>query len=101
MVDRELLATLTRWPGSCSNYMHRPQGPDIETGNWSGRASTMREAKSSAQVKAFHMATLTAGARGNGRPGYRNYWPGYHAAFVHDPDGHNIEAVWYDYSKVK
>ena len=57
------------------------------------------EAKSAAQVQAFHKAALAAGAKDNGRPGYRDYWPGYYAAFVHDPDGHNIEAVWYDYSK--
>jgi catechol 2,3-dioxygenase-like lactoylglutathione lyase family enzyme len=59
------------------------------------------EAKNRAQVKAFHKAALAAGAKDNGAPGYRTYWPGYYAAFVHDPDGHNIEAVWYDYSKVK
>jgi catechol 2,3-dioxygenase-like lactoylglutathione lyase family enzyme len=59
------------------------------------------EAGSSEQVKAFHRAALEAGARDNGAPGYRDYWPGYYAAFVYDPDGHNIEAVWYDYSKVK
>jgi len=57
------------------------------------------EAQSSAQVRAFHKAALAAGARDNGRPGYRSYWPGYYAAFVHDPDGHNIEAVWYDYER--
>jgi catechol 2,3-dioxygenase-like lactoylglutathione lyase family enzyme len=59
------------------------------------------EARSEAEVKAFHAAALAAGATDNGAPGYRDYWPGYYAAFVHDPDGHNIEAVWYDYSKVK
>jgi len=52
-------------------------------------------------VKAFHAAALAASGRDNGAPGYRDYWPGYYAAFVYDPDGHNIEAVWYDYSKVK
>lgn len=57
------------------------------------------EASSAAQVQAFHEAALAAGAKDNGKPGYRDYWPGYYAAFVHDPDGHNIEAVWYDYSK--
>ncbi|HET9020123.1 MAG TPA: VOC family protein [Acetobacteraceae bacterium] len=57
------------------------------------------EARSEAEVKAFHAAALGAGARDNGAPGYRDYWPGYYAAFVHDADGHNIEAVWYDYSK--
>ena len=59
------------------------------------------EARSSSEVKAFHAAALAAGGRDNGAPGYRDYWPGYYAAFVYDPDGHNIEAVWYDYSKVK
>jgi catechol 2,3-dioxygenase-like lactoylglutathione lyase family enzyme len=59
------------------------------------------EASSRKQVEAFHKAALAAGGRDNGRPGYRDYWPGYYAAFVRDPDGNNIEAVWYDYSKVK
>ena len=59
------------------------------------------EAKSRQQVEAFHKAALAAGAKDNGGPGYRDYWPGYYAAFVYDPDGHNIEAVWYDYSKAK
>lgn len=57
------------------------------------------EAKSREEVQAFHKAALEAGATDNGEPGYRKeYWPGYYAAFVHDPDGHNIEAVWYDYA---
>lgn len=59
------------------------------------------EAKSSAEVEAFHKAAIAAGAKDNGKPGYREYWPGYYAAFAYDPDGHNIEAVWYDYSKAK
>ena len=50
-------------------------------------------------VVGLHCA-LAAGATDNGGPGYRDYWPGYYAAFVYDPDGHNIEAVWYDYEKV-
>jgi len=45
--------------------------------------------------------SITAGAKDNGRPGYRDYSPGYYAAFIYDPDGHNIEAVWYDPSKEK
>ena len=57
------------------------------------------EVRSEAEVKAFHAAALGAGGKDNGEPGYRDYWPGYYAAFVHDLDGHNIEAVWYDYSK--
>jgi catechol 2,3-dioxygenase-like lactoylglutathione lyase family enzyme len=56
------------------------------------------EARSKDEVHAFYEAALQAGAQDNGAPGYRKeYWPGYYAAFVHDHDGHNIEAVWYDY----
>ena len=58
------------------------------------------EANSRQEVEAFYKAALAAGATDNGEPGYRAYWPGYYAAFVYDPDGHNIEAVWYDYDKV-
>jgi catechol 2,3-dioxygenase-like lactoylglutathione lyase family enzyme len=58
-------------------------------------------AQSAAQVQAFHKAALAAGATDNGKPGYRDYSPGYYAAFVFDPDHHNIEAVWYDPSKEK
>src|SRR5579863_3074681 len=49
-------------------------------------------AKSAAEVESFHRAALAAGARDNGGPGYRDYWPGYYAAFAFDPDRHNIEA---------
>jgi catechol 2,3-dioxygenase-like lactoylglutathione lyase family enzyme len=59
------------------------------------------EAANAKQVEEFHSAALKAGGKDNGAPGYRDYWPGYYAAFVHDLDGNNIEAVWYDYSKVK
>ena len=58
------------------------------------------EAKNADEVGAFYGAALAAGATDHGGPGYRTeYWPGYFAAFVLDRDGHNIEAVWYDYSK--
>ncbi|MEJ0007737.1 MAG: VOC family protein [Steroidobacteraceae bacterium] len=58
-------------------------------------------AKSREEVQAFHQAALKAGGKDNGGPGYRDYSPGYYAAFVYDPDGHNIEAVWYDPAKEK
>lgn len=45
-------------------------------------------------VRAFHAAALAAGGADNGPPGLRpDYHPSYYGAFVHDPDGHNIEAV--------
>ena len=53
-------------------------------------------AKSREQVDAFHRAALAAGGRDNGPPGIRaHYHPSYYAAFVLDPDGHNIEVVFH------
>ena len=47
-----------------------------------------------AGVQAFYAAALAAGASDNGPPGLRSdYHPNYYAAYVKDPDGHNIEAV--------
>jgi predicted lactoylglutathione lyase len=42
-----------------------------------------------------HRAALAAGGRDNGAPGERAYHPGYYGAFVFDPDGNNIEAVYH------
>jgi catechol 2,3-dioxygenase-like lactoylglutathione lyase family enzyme len=48
------------------------------------------------QVDAFHRAALAAGGRDNGAPGPRpEYSAGYYGAFVLDPDGHNVEAVFH------
>jgi catechol 2,3-dioxygenase-like lactoylglutathione lyase family enzyme len=50
-----------------------------------------------ATVDAFHRAATSAGYPDNGAPGERpQYHPGYYAAFVLDPDGHNVEAVFHD-----
>ena len=46
-------------------------------------------------VDAFHRVALEAGGRDHGAPGERDYHPGYYAAFVLDPDGNNIEAVYH------
>ena len=47
-----------------------------------------------AVVDAFYHAALAAGGADNGAPGLRpHYHPNYYAAFVRDPDGHNVEAV--------
>jgi catechol 2,3-dioxygenase-like lactoylglutathione lyase family enzyme len=47
-----------------------------------------------ATVAAFHEAALEAGGLDNGAPGVREqYHPAYYGAFVHDPDGNNVEAV--------
>jgi len=48
------------------------------------------------QVDAFHVAALAAGGREHGPPGPRpHYGEGYYSAFVLDPDGHNVEAVFH------
>ncbi len=45
-------------------------------------------------VQAFYEAALQVGGQDNGAPGLRtHYHPNYYAAFVLDPDGHNVEAV--------
>ncbi len=43
------------------------------------------EARSRSQVELFYKAAIAAGGKDNGGPGYRDYSPGYYAAFVHDP----------------
>jgi catechol 2,3-dioxygenase-like lactoylglutathione lyase family enzyme len=47
-----------------------------------------------AAVRAFHAAAVAAGGTDHGGPGLRpHYHEHYYAAFVLDPDGHNVEAV--------
>ncbi len=46
-------------------------------------------------VHRFYDAGLQAGGRDNGGPGERKYHPGYYGAFLYDPDGNNIEAVFH------
>ena len=59
-----------------------------------GRLHVAFSANSRGAVDAFHQAALRAGGTDNGRPGLRpRYGEHYYAAFVLDPDGHNVEAV--------
>ena len=60
-----------------------------------GRLHLALQAKDRETVQRFHTAALAAGGRDNGAPGERPYHPGYYAAFVLDPDGNNIEAVYH------
>lgn len=54
-------------------------------------------AKNKDQVVAFYNAAMSAGGKENGSPGYRTrYHAGYYAAFILDPDGYNIEAVYHE-----
>ncbi|SHI27293.1 VOC family protein [Pollutimonas bauzanensis] len=65
------------------------------SGELTGRHHLAFQAQDEAMVDAFYKAALAAGGKGNGAPGYREYHPGYYAAFVLDPDGNNIEAVFH------
>jgi catechol 2,3-dioxygenase-like lactoylglutathione lyase family enzyme len=53
------------------------------------------QATDRAMVERFHREGLKAGGKDNGAPGERKYHPGYYAAFLFDPDGNNIEAVYH------
>jgi catechol 2,3-dioxygenase-like lactoylglutathione lyase family enzyme len=54
-------------------------------------------AESKAQVDAFYQAALAQGAQDEGPPGARpDYGEPYYGCFVRDPDGHKIEATYWD-----
>jgi catechol 2,3-dioxygenase-like lactoylglutathione lyase family enzyme len=71
------------------------RGSEAAAGKLTGRHHLAFQAASRAMVDKFHAAALAAGGRDNGAPGERKYHPGYYAAFVLDPDGNNIEAVYH------
>lgn len=49
-------------------------------------------------VNKWHKKCLELGATDNGAPGYRTeYHPGYYAAFIIDPNGWRIEAVFHKF----
>lgn len=68
-------------------------------GKTTGRHHLAFQAKSKDVVDKFYQAALKAGGKDNGKPGDRHYHPGYYGAFVLDPDGNNIEAVFHGPAK--
>jgi catechol 2,3-dioxygenase-like lactoylglutathione lyase family enzyme len=68
-------------------------------GQLTGRHHLAFQAQDRAMVDAFYKAALAHGGKDNGAPGERAYHPGYYAAFVLDPDGNNIEAVYHGEAK--
>jgi catechol 2,3-dioxygenase-like lactoylglutathione lyase family enzyme len=70
-------------------------GSEAAQGILTGRHHLAFQAQSRGMVDAFHKAALANGGKDNGPPGERAYHPGYYAAFVLDPDGNNIEAVYH------
>ncbi len=73
--------------------------PPMALGQLTGRTHLAFQAENEEMVKAFYEAALKAGGKDNGAPGYREYHPGYYGAFVIDPDGNNIEAVFHGNAK--
>jgi catechol 2,3-dioxygenase-like lactoylglutathione lyase family enzyme len=75
--------------------------PDSEAaqGVVTGRHHLAFQAKGRAEVDTFYKTALANGGKDNGAPGERPYHPGYYAAFVLDPDGNNIEAVYHGEAK--
>lgn len=71
-------------------------GSQAAQGVLTGRHHLAFQARDRAMVDAFYKAALAHGGKDNGPPGERkNYHPGYYAAFVLDPAGNNIEAVFH------
>jgi catechol 2,3-dioxygenase-like lactoylglutathione lyase family enzyme len=79
-------------------FVSTPDSKDAQ-GALTGRHHLAFQAQSRSMVESFHRAALANGGRDNGAPGERTYHPGYYAAFVLDPDGNNIEAVYHGEAK--
>lgn len=70
-------------------------GSKAAAGKTTGRIHLGLQAEDRAAVDRFHAAGLAAGGRDNGGPAERPYHPGYYAAFLTDPAGNNVEAVFH------
>ena len=68
---------------------------EAAAGKLTGRHHLAFQARDRAMVEAWHNAGLKTGGEDNGAPGERPYHPGYYAAFLLDPDGNNVEAVYH------
>lgn len=71
--------------------------PDSEAsdGKLTGRNHFAFQARDRAMVDEFYRVALAHAGRDNGAPGKRDHHPDYYAAFVLDPDVHNVEAVFH------
>jgi catechol 2,3-dioxygenase-like lactoylglutathione lyase family enzyme len=79
------------WLGTGPTSFQRPEQLKVITPTHVAFVAASREV-----VAAFHVAALAAGGKDFGAPGVRaHYHPRYYGAFVLDPDGHDIEAVFH------
>ena len=80
--------------GVCGFGVDQPQFWIDEGAHQNARVHVAFVAKSHAEVEAFYVAAMAAGATDNGKPGPRpHYHEHYFGGFVLDLDGNNIEAV--------
>lgn len=97
-LDLELVLEFDRGGGRLLAGFGAPPDPSfwIRSGvPFTDRQHVAFAAQSRAAVDAFHAAGLAAGGTDNGAPGLRpRYESDYYAAYVLDPDGHNIEGVY-------
>lgn len=83
----------------CDELFISSQDSQASSGKLTGRTHFAFQAQSREMVDKFHEVALKSGGQDNGAPGVRPYHPGYYAAFVIDPDGNNIEAVFHGPAK--
>lgn len=75
-------------PGAAAFWLYQTAQP-VGPGTHVAFSAASREG-----VHQFHAQGLKTGGRDNGAPGPRpDYSDTYYAAFLLDPDGHNVEAV--------
>jgi len=67
----------------------------VDVGEQASHVHVAFQAADRETVARWYEAGLKAGGKDNGGPGERDYHPGYYAAFLLDPDGNNIEAVFH------
>lgn len=89
-VEEDVEGLPTFGPPSAEDVTLRPGGPLTPPIHLAFAATRFE------QLEGFHREGLAAGGTDNGAPGPRpQYSPGYFGAFLLDPDGHNVEAVWH------
>jgi catechol 2,3-dioxygenase-like lactoylglutathione lyase family enzyme len=94
-----IVRLITRIASETASASNAGYGHDGHAGFWLSNASRKGHlhigfsAATREAVVAFHAAGLSMGGTDNGGPGLRPYAPNYFAAYITDPDGHNIEAV--------
>lgn len=87
-------------PAFWISFEESPSRPEEKIGLASGFHVAF-SASSKQDVEDWHKKALELAGKDNGLPGYRvEYYPGYYAAFIMDPNGWRLEALYHDLSKI-